>query len=194
MVNANYKIRYIILGLVCILIIILALFGVYSPEISFSKMFGNIIDKNSVKKDNIFIANEEQFIVEVVANHQDVINAANLIISNTQNDEVRNFTMKLIQTQTAEMLQLNFWKNQFYAKSKYKSTNKNSLSSFSKFDGNKRDEEFLHAMILHHQTTIAMAQQVLNTEPHSQIGTIAQNIINTYGLDIEAMKELVAKN
>lgn len=55
--------------------------------------------------------------------------------------------------------------------------------------GDQFDKAFLEEMVVHHEGAIAMAQQALQTAQHSELKTMAQNIIEAQMAEIATMRE-----
>ena len=55
--------------------------------------------------------------------------------------------------------------------------------------GDEFDKTFIQEMIVHHEGAVAMAKQALQQAKHSEIKTMAQNIIDAQTQEITTMRE-----
>lgn len=137
---------------------------------------------------NITIQNEEQFLIEMIAHHQEAVDTSKIILAATKNSGVSRVAETIIGSQESEIKQMSEWKKQWYGYSWYKPQYKMMMPDLSSYSGlDKEDKTYLYAMMEHHRMGISMAQQVLTLKPHPQVAELANNIIASQTTEVAFM-------
>lgn len=171
---------------ILIVLIVAAVIGLVFVNMP-SRIEGNVINENM----HITITSEEQFVFEMIPHHQEAVDSANIIFSETDNKELKKLTGNIIIAQTGEIEMLEKWKREWYGRSKYKVDYVKSMPNLEKLSGKEREKAFIEGMIEHHQIAVKMAQQVLELNPRKEVADFARNVIRVQTAEIQEMQDML---
>lgn len=139
------------------------------------------------------IESEKDFLINMIPHHQEAIDTSKIILTKTQNSEIKKLAENIILAQEKEINDMKNWIEKMYPWNTQNPIYMNMMWDLNSLTWSQAEKAYLSGMILHHQWAIDMAKKVL-TLPHSQeTMTLAQNILSTQNDEIETMKSLISK-
>lgn len=164
--------------------------------------------KQKPASDNIYAnlkgdAFDEAYIADMLAHHEGALNMSELAMAVTAQDEIRTLASNIVQSQSAEIMQMRTWQKSWG----YKETMSGGHGSHggagmdmggdmaemqNKLQGLKGeayDKEFLKQMILHHEQAVEMSQYAATNAKHQEIKDLASAVISAQTKEIEQMKQ-----
>ncbi len=135
------------------------------------------------------VKNEFDYLTQMIPHHDEAIVAAKVLQRGTQRQEMRNFAVSIIETQTAEVKQMKEW---LAAWSPGRDTRVNydpMMRDLTGLSGAALDRAFLDDMIPHHMMAVMMSQQFLMADlaDHDEVVPFAKNIRDTQHNEIQTM-------
>lgn len=144
---------------------------------------------------------DEHFIDQMIPHHKDAITMAEIALEKSQRPEIRNLAQDIIRTQTAEIEQMNKWKQDWFGDEILliphvqahgmmhmgmmgDSTDIDRLENAEPFD-----KAFIKEMIPHHQMAVMMAQMLERTTDRSEMKKLAADIISAQTKEINQMRQ-----
>jgi uncharacterized protein (DUF305 family) len=147
---------------------------------------------------------DQHFIEEMIPHHEGAIEMAQLALERSSRSEIRTLSTAIIESQTAEITQMEDWYRQWYGVEVplnpsahmgmgrgmmhggmmgSQTTDIEALSKAENFD-----EAFLKEMIPHHQMAVMMAQMLLSGSQRPEMVQLGQDIIAAQEAEIEQMQ------
>ena len=139
-----------------------------------------------------------QFLDTMIAHHEGAVEMAKAAEVKTQNAELKAFVAKIAADQTREIAEMEKWREQWYGgkpsalnmemagmMDSMKGMDMNKMNALS---GSDFDLEFINQMTPHHQGATVMAREALSKAEHSEIKTLANQIIKTQEAEIKQMQ------
>lgn len=139
---------------------------------------------------NIEITDEKVFIQEMIPHHQEAIDTSKIVLAQTQDPELKQFTQDVIDAQSKEVTQMKGWLNSWFNEEYV--TNSNympMMGDLSRFEGKDLDKMYVEGMIRHHQGAIDMAQKVLTLAPRPEIKKMADDIISVQQTEVNTLQQ-----
>ncbi len=137
-----------------------------------------------------------QFIDTMTAHHQGAIEMAKMVDGRTQRTELRAFAQKIIADQNKEIEQMKEWREKWF-KGAPRAVNmempgmmdsmKMDMSKLSNAKDKEFDLAFIEMMIPHHAGATTMAKEAQTKAEHTEIKTLAGNIIKEQEAEIKQM-------
>ncbi len=188
-----------------LLIPLLYITGLSSPDKSTLKKMND--EKQSIKQNkkaekkmnnkredhhnNDEISNDKDFILHMVPHHQEAIDSSVIILSRSQNQELKNFAQKVIEKQTSEISEMtlqykNLYQSDLPSKFDYK-----PMMDLSNFRGVELDKAYIMDMIKHHKEAIDMTKLAQNKVQNEKIKQITTSIIDTQTQEIKTLEGIL---
>ena len=136
--------------------------------------------------------NEENFLIEMIAHHQESIEASKLVFETTKNEQLRVLSQQIAIRQDEELGYLKTVLAQNYPKSTKEANYKPMLAPLEQHGSQFADRAYLTGMILHHQKGLAMAQRVLQKDPSPLVEEFANKIILVQTQEIAIMTQMLS--
>jgi uncharacterized protein (DUF305 family) len=135
------------------------------------------------------VANEFDYLIQMIPHHDEAIAAAKVLQRSTQRQEMRNFAVSIIETQTAEVEQMTAWLAAWYPGRDTRVDYEPMMRDLARLGGNALDQAFLEDMIPHHMMAVMMSQQFITARlaDHPEVVPFAANIRNTQQTEIHTM-------
>ena len=135
------------------------------------------------------VANEFDYLTQMIPHHDEAIAAAKVLQRGTQRQEMRNFAVSIIETQTAEVEQMKAWLAAWYPGRDRHVNYEPMMRDLTGLGGNALDQAFLEDMIPHHMMAVMMSQRFLTASlaDHPEVVPFAANIRNTQQTEIHTM-------
>jgi uncharacterized protein (DUF305 family) len=136
------------------------------------------------------IESEHDYLVHMIAHHEEAVSSANILKANTQREEMKKFADDIIKTQSAEIEQMKIWLNTWYPNEDHAIDYQPMMRDLTNLQGDALDQAFLQDMIFHHMDAVMMSQQLITSgfDKHSEIIPFAETIRNTQRDEIHMMR------
>jgi len=139
------------------------------------------------------VASEQEFIQAMIPHHTEAVEAARIVLSRGgTTPAVRELATAIIAAQTAEIVQLKAWHEDWYDTPAPDVPYMPMLRAVRTLSGVELDRAFLSDMIPHHEGAITMVESVRPFITHAEIATLADAIVATQAEEITLMRELLA--
>jgi len=135
------------------------------------------------------IESEFDYLTGMIPHHDEAIVAARALQRGTRRPEMRSFAGSIIETQTAEVKQMNEWLATWYPGRDTSVTYQPMMRDLTGLSGDALDQAFLADMIPHHMMAVMMSQQFLmaNLADHDEVIPFARNIRDVQHNEIQMM-------
>ncbi len=133
---------------------------------------------------------DAMFIDSMIEHHQGAIDMAELVLEQTEREEVRTLAQAIIAAQTAEIAQLQSWRSEWYpdlAPTEGMAMDMGEMT-ISEDESLPIEQRFITAMISHHEGAIEMADMALEQAEREEIRMLAEAIIAAQEAEIEQMQ------
>jgi uncharacterized protein (DUF305 family) len=134
---------------------------------------------------------DAQFIDSMIEHHEGAIAMANQALQEASRPELKTLAQAIVTAQEAEVKQLQDWRTSWYPDLTDTGGMGMDMGDMDvSGDANVPfDQRFITAMIAHHEGAIAMAKDAQQKAEHSEIKTLAQNIISAQESEITQMQQ-----
>ncbi|PKM59074.1 MAG: DUF305 domain-containing protein [Firmicutes bacterium HGW-Firmicutes-4] len=141
------------------------------------------------------IESEHDYLVHMIAHHEEAVSSANILKANTQRDEMKKFADDIIKTQSAEIEQMKIWLDTWYPNEDHSVDYQPMMRDLSGLQGDALDQAFLQDMIFHHMDAVMMSQQLIVSgfAKHSEIIPFAETIRNNQRNEIFMMRSWLSE-
>jgi len=143
-----------------------------------------------------------QFLDTMVHHHQGAVDMAKMALTKSQNEELKKFAQKIIDDQNREIAQMKDWREKWYAGKpaamnmempgmgdSMKMMMGDGMKKMEAASGKEFDLMFVDMMTPHHAGAVVMAREALTKAEHSEIKTLANQIIKEQEAEIKAMSD-----
>jgi uncharacterized protein (DUF305 family) len=129
------------------------------------------------------------FIDSMIVHHEGAIAMANQALEQAERQEIKDLAQAIVGAQEAEITQLREWRTAWYPDLADTSGMGMDMGDMEVTAGDAPfDQRFIQAMIPHHESAIAMAQDALQKAERQEIKELAQAIITAQEGEIAQMK------
>lgn len=141
------------------------------------------------------IENEHDFLVHMIAHHEEAVASATVLKANTNRAEMKQFADTIITTQTAEINQMKGWLDSWYPNVDHQVDYQPMMRDLTNLKGDAVDQAFLQDMIFHHMDAVMMSQQLITSgyADHQELIPFAQTIRDTQRDEIHMMRNWLAE-
>lgn len=141
------------------------------------------------------IENEHDFLVHMIAHHEEAVASATVLKANTDRAEMKQFADTIITTQTAEIDQMKSWLDSWYPNLDHQVDYQPMMRDLTNLKGDAVDQAFLQDMIFHHMDAVMMSQQLITSgyADHQELISFAQTIRDTQRDEIHMMRNWLAE-
>ena len=141
------------------------------------------------------IESEHDFLVHMIAHHQEAVASATILKEKTDRNEMKNFADDIIKTQTAEIEQMKIWLEIWYPNQDHQVNYQPMMRDLTGLQGDALDQAFLQDMIFHHMDAVMMSQQLITSGygDHQEIIPFAETIRDTQRNEIHMMRNWLAE-
>jgi uncharacterized protein (DUF305 family) len=135
------------------------------------------------------IEDEHAFLVEMIAHHEEAIDAAGEL-ARSERPEMRAFGTRIIDSQSAQVEQMQDWLDEWYADRPDDVDYDPMMRDLSGLAGDELDETFLTDMIGHHMGAVMMSQQMLvrDLADHASVNRLAEDVRDEQSREIAMMQ------
>ncbi|MBA4122172.1 MAG: DUF305 domain-containing protein [Acidobacteria bacterium] len=148
-----------------------------------------------------------QFLDTMTHHHQGAVDMAKMVLTKSNNEELKKSAQKIIDDQTREVASMKDWREKWYAgkpaamnmempgmmDSMKMMMSGDEMKKMEAMNGKDFDVHFLDMMTPHHAGAITMSKAALQKAEHPEIKTLAQNIIKAQETEIKQMAAWKAK-
>ncbi|QDZ39331.1 DUF305 domain-containing protein [Euhalothece natronophila Z-M001] len=140
--------------------------------------------------DHADVESELDYLVHMIPHHEEAIEAAKILRDRTERPEMQAFAEEIIETQTAEIEQIESWLEQWHPERDRATEYEPMMRDLSDLEGDELDQVFLEDMIIHHmgavmQSRMLLQQELVENEP---VGELAQDIAQAQRDEIHQMQ------
>lgn len=141
------------------------------------------------------IESEHDFLVHMIAHHEEAVSSAVILKENTEREEMKKFAEDIIKTQSAEIEQMKTWLETWYLNEDHTVNYQPMMRDLTNLQGDALDQAFLQDMIFHHMDAVMMSQQLIigGFVEHSEVIPFATTIRNTQRDEIYMMRNWLAE-
>jgi uncharacterized protein (DUF305 family) len=135
------------------------------------------------------VASEFGYLAEMIPHHEEAIETANILLRVSERQAMRDFAVTIIETQTAEVVQMKAWLATWYPGRDTTVHYEPMMRDLTALSGDALDQAFLEDMIPHHMMAVMMSQQLLNARlvVHPEVAPFAASIRDTQRREIHMM-------
>jgi uncharacterized protein (DUF305 family) len=135
------------------------------------------------------VASEFDYLTRMIPHHVEAIATAQILQRGTERQEMRSFAASIIDTQSAEVRQMEEWLAAWYPGRDTRVGYQPMMRELSGLSGSALDQAFLEDMIPHHMMAVMMSQQLLASSlaRHETVVPFARNIRDTQHEEIQMM-------
>lgn len=142
---------------------------------------------------HVAVASEQEFLVEMVAHHEEAIRAAGEL-ARSDRAEMRDFGARIVAAQSAQVTRMEGWLDEWYADDSSDVDYEPMMRDLSGLSGDRLDRTFLEDMVRHHMAAVMMAQHLLASGlvEHDEVGALARDIRADQSAEIRRMHRWLA--
>lgn len=107
------------------------------------------------------VGSEFDYLAQMIPHHQEAIASAELLVEGTDRPEMEAFAQAIIDTQSAEVAQMQAWLADEYPDRDVSVDYEPMMRDLTGLNGDELDQAFLEDMIGHHMAAVMMSQQLL---------------------------------
>jgi uncharacterized protein (DUF305 family) len=134
-------------------------------------------------------ATEFEYLATMVRHHEEAVAAAEQL-QRSERAQMRAFGESIVETQTAQIDQMNTWLSQWYPGRTADVDYQPMMRDLSSLSGDSLDRTFLQDMIGHHMMAVMMSQQLLvhDAADHEEVDRLAKAIRDEQHAEIVQMR------
>lgn len=134
------------------------------------------------------LANEPEYLAEMVAHHQEAVAAARKLARSDRAD-MRAFGESIVKTQSAQIQQMQTLLREWYPERSTAVDYRPMMRDLSGLSGDRLDQAFLQDMIGHHMAAVMLSQQLLwRGTDHEQVARLVKTIRDDQHTEIVQMR------
>lgn len=107
------------------------------------------------------VESEFAYLARMIPHHEEAIDSAELLLEGTDRPEMEAFARDIIDTQSAEVAQMQEWLADEYPGRDVSVDYEPMMRDLSGLQGDELDQAFLEDMVGHHMAAVMMSQQLL---------------------------------
>ncbi|MBC7797892.1 MAG: DUF305 domain-containing protein [Pyrinomonadaceae bacterium] len=143
-----------------------------------------------------------QFLDTMIPHHQSAVDMAKMVLTQSQNPELKKFAENIIADQNREVSQMKGWREQWFVGNpvamnmempgmadSMKTMMGDEMKKLETATGKTFDLLFLEMMIPHHNGAVVMSKDALNRAEHVEIKTLSTRIIKSQEAEIKQMSD-----
>jgi uncharacterized protein (DUF305 family) len=137
--------------------------------------------------------NEPDYLVEMVAHHEEAVTAAREL-ERSDRAEMRRLGTSIVRSQSAEITQMKAWLKDWYPDQSDRPRSRPMMRDLSGLSGDRLDRAFLQDMIGHHMVAVMMSQHLLwRGADHEEVTDLARSIRDDQRAEIIQMQRWLAQ-
>jgi uncharacterized protein (DUF305 family) len=137
--------------------------------------------------------NEPDYLVEMVAHHEEAVTAAREL-ERSDRPEMRRLGASIVKGQSEEIARMERWLDDWYADRPAPPRYRPMMRDLSDLSGDRLDQAFLQDMIGHHMVAVMMSQHLLwRGTDHEEVTDLARSIRDDQRAEIIQMQRWLAQ-
>jgi uncharacterized protein (DUF305 family) len=134
-------------------------------------------------------ASEEEYLAEMVAHHQEAIDAAREL-GRSDRATMRRFGERIVEAQSAQVEQMESWLAEWYPDDSTDVDYEPMMRDLTGLSGDRLDRTFLEDMVAHHMAAVMMSQHGLASGlfGHDEVAVLAADIRDDQRVEIVRMR------
>lgn len=164
---------------------------------SYSHNMQNYDNTNSTMHShmNYNIESEANYLSEMIPHREEAIASAKVLLQGTNRQEMKDFAKIIIDTQTAEVAQMQQWLETRHPGVKPSTTYMPMMRNYNGMTGDELDRAFLEDMIPHHMMAIMQSESFLtqNLAENLDVNPFAEKIRYTQSQEVRLMQNWLPK-
>ncbi len=134
------------------------------------------------------VKDDKSFIENMIPHHQEAVDTSKIILSKSENDDLKSFAQKVITDQEREVELMKKWHKQWYVVDFTDNSNYSPMmGDLDKLNGDELDKAYIKGMIEHHMGAIMMAKSIQPLTQKEEIKDLASDIINSQENEINTL-------
>jgi uncharacterized protein (DUF305 family) len=135
------------------------------------------------------VRSEQEFLVEMVAHHEEAIEAAGEL-ARSERAEMRELGRSIVEGQTAEVEQMREWLARWYPDAPTDADYDPMMRDLTGLSGDRLDQVFLEDMLWHHMAAVMMSRQLVARDlaEHDEVEDLARSIAAAQHAEILVMR------
>jgi len=135
-------------------------------------------------------ASEYEFLVEMIAHHQEAVDSSLLAGARTQKPELKLFVDTIASDQAREIALMNGWLGSWYPGRALEAAYSSMMRPVDGLSAERADRSYLEDMIMHHRMAVMMADGLLKARftVRPELADFARGIIKAQNAEIERME------
>lgn len=124
------------------------------------------------------VDSEFGYLAHMIPHHEEAIASAGVLLEGSDREEMRTFAESIIETQSAEVAQMQKWLAAWYPDQDISVDYEPMMRDLDGLTGDELDQAFLEDMIHHHGMAVMMSQQLLTQglADHPEVVPFAEQI------------------
>lgn len=137
------------------------------------------------------VESEFGYLAGMIPHHEEAIASAEVLLEGTDRPEMKAFAERIIETQSAEVAQMQEWLAAWYPDQDISVDYEPMMRDLDGLTGDELDQAFLEDMIHHHGMAVMMSQQLLNQglAEHPEVVPFAEQISDNQHTEIFQMRD-----
>lgn len=138
---------------------------------------------------HVSVASEQEYLAEMVAHHQEAIDAAREL-RRSDRAAMRRFGEGIVESQSAQVAQMRSWLDEWYPGESTDADYEPMMRDLTGLSGDRLDRTFLEDMVGHHMAAVMMSQHLLASGlvDHDEVADLAADIRDDQHAEILRMR------
>ena len=147
------------------------------------------VDSGTKVPEQTMQATEKKFLLSMIPHHEEAVDTSKYVLSQTKDAELRDFLIKVIAVQTAEIEQMkSAYKLLIGEDYKPDGQYEPMMGELQSLSGLLLEKSYVQGMIAHHQGAISMAKKIVEFGESSTLASFAQGIIDAQRSEVTLMQ------
>ena len=140
------------------------------------------------------VESEFDYLTQMIPHHEEAIASAQVLLEGTDRSEMAAFAQEIIDTQSAEVAQMQEWLATWYPGGDTSVDYEPMMRDLTAVSGDELDRVFLEDMIGHHMAAVMMSQRLLAEDlaEHPEVVPFAEHIRDSQRAEIHQMRGWLA--
>lgn len=137
------------------------------------------------------VESEFEYLAQMIPHHEEAIVSARVLLEGTERPEMRLFAESILETQSAEVTQMEEWLAAWYPGRDASVEYEPMMRDLGGLSGDELDRAFLEDMIPHHMGAVMMSQQLLSQglSEHTDLPPFAGKIRDAQIAEMSQMRD-----
>ena len=140
---------------------------------------------------NDSVKDDQTFIEQMIPHHQEAIDTSNIILLNSDSDEIKQFARGVIDAQVKENEEMKSWHEEWFGKD-YTANSELTMimmmGDLTKLSGSDLDQAYAKGMVMHHKSAIEMAKKIKTISTKTEVLNLADDVILSQSTEVNALQ------